>query len=302
MSKQHYGRCALCGKEGKLTFEHIPPQAAFNKGHYKCYSGIDILTDDSQLPWELDGRKNKIQQKGAGGYTLCQSCNNLTGALYGNAYMEMAHIGVQVLHDAYEKKPDAIGFSDIYVSRFAKQVLSFFCSINNDCVINAVTLPQFMENPNDYTEPLQVVMTAQTNFYCAAQIINELRQFVLDKDAICLDRKKFRLCMYFYAGSMQISNSISAKTDIINNTTIVLSEVTAYPFGFILYINPTENQPYDGIDITSFTDYGYDDKCTFEMKYMLLERNSNVPGDYRTKEQIFADIKSNQQYYKTERQ
>ena len=26
-----YGHCALCGKCGELTFEHIPPKSAFNK-------------------------------------------------------------------------------------------------------------------------------------------------------------------------------------------------------------------------------------------------------------------------------
>lgn len=294
MNRQHYGRCALCGKEDKLTFEHIPPRSSFNEGHYRCYSGIDILTDNSRLPWELDGRKNSIQQKGAGGYTLCQPCNNLTGALYGNAYMEMAHAGALALRDAQGKEPAAIGFYDMYVARFAKQVLSFFCSINNDSVVNAVTLPQSAENPDTSTEILHKIMTAQVDFYRAAQVIDELRQFVLDKNATNLDRKEFRLCMYFYAGSLQISNPISAKANIVQNTTIVLSEVTAYPFGFILYINPTEDQPYDGIDITSFADYGYDDKCSFEVKFTLLERNSSIPCDYRTRKQICDDINSNQ--------
>jgi len=27
---EHTGECCICGKIGKLTFEHVPPKAAFN--------------------------------------------------------------------------------------------------------------------------------------------------------------------------------------------------------------------------------------------------------------------------------
>ena len=29
--KKESGKCRICGKEGKLSFEHVPPEAAFNK-------------------------------------------------------------------------------------------------------------------------------------------------------------------------------------------------------------------------------------------------------------------------------
>ena len=43
MKKAVYGKCHICGEYGELSFEHIPPQAALNKGQVKAYSGEEIL-------------------------------------------------------------------------------------------------------------------------------------------------------------------------------------------------------------------------------------------------------------------
>ena len=44
MTKNHYGKCHICGKEGKLTFEHIPPRKAFNWHGAKVYNGFGALS------------------------------------------------------------------------------------------------------------------------------------------------------------------------------------------------------------------------------------------------------------------
>ncbi|MBP0967818.1 MAG: hypothetical protein J5722_09295, partial [Oscillospiraceae bacterium] len=55
--QKHHGRCALCGKECELTFEHIPPRAAYNSTPVKPVNGKDFFEVPdraTRMPWELD--------------------------------------------------------------------------------------------------------------------------------------------------------------------------------------------------------------------------------------------------------
>ena len=44
MTKKKNGICCICGKEGKLTFEHIPPHAAFNHSNLKMYENVSLTS------------------------------------------------------------------------------------------------------------------------------------------------------------------------------------------------------------------------------------------------------------------
>lgn len=37
------GRCHICGREGKLSFEHIPPRSMGNDHSVRSYRGVDII-------------------------------------------------------------------------------------------------------------------------------------------------------------------------------------------------------------------------------------------------------------------
>ena len=69
-----YGICKLCGKQSKLTFEHIPPEGAFNSKPVYFQDKENLLDKSS---YRYGGRKRS--NKGAGGYHLCKSCNNNNG-------------------------------------------------------------------------------------------------------------------------------------------------------------------------------------------------------------------------------
>ena len=96
MTKKHIGTCCICGREGKLTFEHIPPHKASNGFPLKLYNVGKYITENNARYSSL--------QNGAGAWTLCSSCNNLTGAWYGNAYVEFASQGITY----YRKKAAGI--------------------------------------------------------------------------------------------------------------------------------------------------------------------------------------------------
>jgi hypothetical protein len=83
--KKVNGVCRICGQYGALSFEHVPPQEAFNK------STVIEYTVES---WVTKRRvKDKQQQGGIGQYTLCETCNSNTGAWYGGEYVKWARIG-----------------------------------------------------------------------------------------------------------------------------------------------------------------------------------------------------------------
>ncbi len=73
--------CRVCRRNvARLTFEHVPPRAAFNSERTRVY-GLEHWLQRGERG-ELHG--GRIEQRGAGDLTLCEDCNNKTGSWYGN--------------------------------------------------------------------------------------------------------------------------------------------------------------------------------------------------------------------------
>jgi hypothetical protein len=140
------GKCKLCGQTTELTKEHIPPKESGNKHRSIDHSVSDWLTsqDLAVVP-----SKGKPQQGGIYGYTLCASCNNLTGALYGGEYQKWAFGGFAALANLPESPEDLnkqigadgrwswtleakVGSKDnpVHPGAFVREVLSMFCSLS----------------------------------------------------------------------------------------------------------------------------------------------------------------------------
>ena len=127
------GYCHICGEFSKLTFEHIPPHKAFNYTPARVIQGdeaIRLVTENGRLLWDTSNLRYKNMQKGMGNYTLCGQCNNLTGTLYGDTYILTAHSMVKLMlgNNLKFNETYTIHINNIKLSRFARQVLSMFCS------------------------------------------------------------------------------------------------------------------------------------------------------------------------------
>ena len=265
MAKSHIHKCALCRNEEELTFEHIPPRAAFNSSAVKPVTGDKLIGDD-RMPWDMAGLKYTNQQCGMGKYSLCRKCNNNTGSWYAQDYIDIAYIIDQCFKNGMLKVYNAIVIKEVHPLRFIKQIISMFCSINN------------FEDKR----------------------LDALREFVLNKNAKGLDRSKYRIC-YYFTESLLIKYapfSVLLKTDDISFNSIVLSEITAYPLGFILYFDPDDSINYDGIDITSFSDFNYDDLATVILPFCIKEMNDLFPAHFRSKEEIIECVEKNKKYIK----
>lgn len=256
----HFGKCALCGKECELTFEHIPPRKAFNWFPEKNYSGdqlINTVSDESRRPWDFKGLKYNNDQKGSGAYSLCQSCNNLTGTWYGDYYVTLAKDFHLVMMN---EKPNANQF--VYVKAklkplpIIKQIVSMFCSTNNF---------------GGTDSPMQI-----------------LRNFVLDKNSNSLPKENFKIGMYLFAGGVQRRCPYTVRCLTGPNGTFIekVSEIATYPLGFILYFDPSKELKMPCVDITYFCDFDYDEERTIEMTIPVHECNIMFPCDFRSKAEI----------------
>ena len=147
MANKVYGICCICGKETELTFEHIPPKASLNQSNLKSYNlwGY-IINNDTRY---------KQFQKGAGLYSLCGSCNNLTGEWYGAAYAEFVTQGME-----YYRK-NSQGLISVpytfYPLRVFKQIVSCFASINGHtwCESNP-QIKLFLLDPFERSFPIDI--------------------------------------------------------------------------------------------------------------------------------------------------
>lgn len=256
--KEHIGKCALCGKECKLTFEHIPPRAANNSKPAKPVSGNEYFKKNNRLPWDTTGIKYNNQQKGMGLFSLCSDCNNNTGSFYGNDYIEFAKRAVAMIKSDIPDNHDVVVFKKIYPLRVIKQICSMFCSINPK-------LPY----------------------------LNDMREFVLNKESNTFNKDKYRIQMYFNKGNTIKYNGYSYLFNF-KGITIEMSELVVPPFGFQMIFDPKDNIQYTGFNITNFTDCKYNDIAEVTMPILFNEVNNIFPNDYRTKDEIIAQIEQSE--------
>lgn len=124
MATVRFGICHICGNDGKLSYEHVPPEAAFNDHRILTFS-FDKFLGAENLD---DIRGGRFLQRGLGGYTLCEPCNNNTGSWYGAAYVEWAAQAMSILIGTKGRASLDYPFN-IYPLRVLKQVSAMFLSV-----------------------------------------------------------------------------------------------------------------------------------------------------------------------------
>lgn len=253
------GHCHLCGGFGKLSFEHVPPESAFNNQK--------VVTPDAKKVFELrdlDQLKNltgKQSQRGQGGYTLCERCNSLTGHWYGSNYAAWAYQGADYLRRSNGCKTQLAYPYHLLPLRVIKQIACMFFSVNS---------PQFRE-----AHP-------------------ELERFALNKEAKHLPPHIRIYVGYLWSdrsraagvtGSMQLD-----KTSGVTRMR-VYSEISFPPFSYILSLNSAAPE-HDMLDITFFGNYGYDEFATLQLPIPMLSIYTPFPGDFRDRETVLQQSQS----------
>lgn len=233
------GNCALCGKFKKLSFEHVPPAAAFNNKPIFIQSHEHLVNQSSYVY----GKKMK-SNKGFGGYTLCEACNNNTGDWYARDFVEFAHQGMKIIQST---KPQYIikGTYKIKPLNIIKQILTMF-------------------------------MSADKSGYLQSQ--NDLVKFLLNKESVGIP-KKYRIHLYSTLSHKKrmigYSVAFDPKLGIQK-----WSEINFQPFGYLL---TEESKPAHEhmCDITEFGNVNYDQELMVEISTAYLNVESPWIGTYK---------------------
>jgi len=124
MAKPVFGTCHICGVHGKLSFEHVPPEAAFNNRRILHTAFEKVLSSEN-----LDEVRGRVQQRGAGAYTLCEKCNSDTGSWYAGAYADWAQQAMRLIIGT-RGRPSLMYPFNLFPLRVLKQVVCMFFSVN----------------------------------------------------------------------------------------------------------------------------------------------------------------------------
>jgi hypothetical protein len=125
MTADKLGVCCICGAMTTLSFEHVPPRAAFND-HRVFEADIERLLGGNWTPGERP-TEGAWKQRGAGRYSLCRKCNSDTGAWYGESYIQVAKQAMLLLYKSKGNLSLAYPYG-MFPLRFLKQVVAMFLS------------------------------------------------------------------------------------------------------------------------------------------------------------------------------
>jgi hypothetical protein len=252
------GECCICGTVGKLTFEHVPPEAAFNDRRV-FQAKIDELVDGKWTPGEPIAR-GKYNQRGAGRHSLCAKCNNDTGSWYGTAYVDFARQAMILLHRSNGKMSLAYPYG-IFPLRVLKQIVVMFFSACGPGLSKA--------HP-------------------------DLVKFVLNRELRLLP-KGIHIWAYLNDPVESISTRQSGVTGLmsLDGGNHIFAEVAFPPFGLIMSFNaePLRN---DLCEISHFGMATYNTWDIFYLKLPVFPVVSFFPGDFRTVDEMKQTLEENQ--------
>lgn len=124
--KSKKGNCHLCGEFKELTFEHIPPKAAFNDTPILIQKH-EHLFDEKSYVYGKSIRSNN----GSGSYCFCKSCNNNTGTWYARDFSEF--VGQAYNHFNNVEKINRANLIEFNFKplNVLKQILTMFLAIDH---------------------------------------------------------------------------------------------------------------------------------------------------------------------------
>ncbi len=243
------GTCRLCGTVGPLSFEHVPPRAAFNDRPVFAFGGgVDVYAIGPD-----DEPRGRIQQRGMGAYTLCGRCNNKIGRWYAKPFVNWCVQGMEILSRS-RWRPTLIHLNYLLPLSIIKQIAAMFFSVNQ--------LGFADKNP-------------------------ELVKFVLDQKAKYLS-PKYRFFVYFNHEGRFRTSPIVGMGNFFKRELSVMSEITYPPYGYVLTLGTPPPDPRL-VEITHFARFDYNEFAVLEMRLPVLPTHTFVPGDYRTKEEIYKE-------------
>lgn len=252
MARSVSGVCKLCGKHAPLTKEHVPAKGAYKGMSYR----VQVLSGDKVL----EGGPGDHYQRGFHTRALCESCNALTGSLYGDEFARWSRWGFSLLDALHDESPAMVPAYQGFPARIAKQVISTMIAASQEGFADS--------NPH-------------------------LRAFVLDRNRT-LPADELSLATYLCPTRTGRSTGVAVAMKLQPPTEPhVLIEFALRPFGYVLTLSgePLDPRPQS---ISWFAACGYEEKRIVNLPQIpVLPTHEAIPGDYRTKYEIRRDVVTN---------
>lgn len=246
MGKNRIGFCRLCGGYGKLTFEHIPPKKAFNDHQQLLRTMEDHLS-------ERPSAYSKFR-RGLGKYSLCEPCNNRTGAWYGSAFVE-----------------------------WTRQGFEWFDKVEGEKILS---LPYYIKPLNVLKQVMVMAMAMSAEVSLDAH--RDIRQFLLSPRQRYMP-SNYRAFVYFnMRGQLRFTSSMAILNTEGMGSDYVMAEVALPPFGYCVTRPVGDRRSLaesKGLyEITRFANYGLGEWVKVHLRIPTRETNFPSPLDYRNLE------------------
>ncbi|MGH2949767.1 MAG: hypothetical protein ACRDPC_26495 [Solirubrobacteraceae bacterium] len=262
-AQDHIGTCHLCLQQAPLSFEHVPPQAAFNDRRVEIGSLEHWLTRDAEGP----RLRRTIQQGGSGFHRFCGHCNNRTGSWYASELTGWVRGAVAAvaqlppIADMDEKlEPHAaqLQIEGVRPLAFVKQIATMVLAING---------------------------------VAFAERHPALREFVLDRDRVGVP-EDIQLYLALYLGPSTRLSGVQGTTDTATGEIHLMSEIDHPPFAYVASFDEPSPLPEIG-NITGFGDVSYTTRATAEIDLLVGFGHTIYPVDFRTAAQLARDREEN---------
>jgi hypothetical protein len=263
------GQCRLCGQIENLTKEHIPPKSSGNKQRHTNLTFDDWLRDKLEDNPEA---KYTMGQGGIFGYTLCRSCNSLTGKLYGNEYKRWVELA--------KKKIDGFGSGivpqlDSLIGLFGE---NFTFGSKEDGSVK----------PGSFVRQILSLMCSLSGSWDLAGRYPSIRRIILEQTTESLPQG-MELGMFIFFGPRVRIHGPQLRIDAKTLIWRWVQEIAYPPFAFQFVIASNDPQPGLGLLIDNFAILS---PGTEQYYSGLMEMGfgwSPYPGDYRSKAAILKD-------------
>jgi hypothetical protein len=233
--------CRLCSKKKRLSFEHVPPEAAYNnfpRFQPATRELIDHRVAGGPIPDIVE------EPRGAGAYTLCGDCNSRCSR-YARHFVEWA-VGWQ---NALDSDPAALSIRATQVcrrSRIMKQIAAMFLSAN----------PPSM-----------------------GEIHSDLRRFVWNAQFDGIP-KEMRVLAALTRDKDARQAGVTGMVDSGSGANSVFSEIAFAPLILVLNFGDAKPSDARLRDITFFARAGYHENLTTELELNVLKLRDIYPGSY----------------------
>lgn len=194
------GICCICGVEGKLSFEHVPPESAFN--HRPI-----VIAEWDQIQksiGDVSSIRGRTKQRGFGRYTLCERCNNRTGHYYRAPYADWAYQGMRLHYVGCDVSHFYHNFY-IFPLRVFEQILCMFMSACGPTLRKS--------------EPTLEYLVRYPRFRCE---LGDIRLFIFDN--------------YNFIRKSGVAVGMNTRSGVTN----IFAEFIFPPFGYVLALDGKE--------------------------------------------------------------